>query len=120
MRVLAQLWSGWWYVLETNGAPPKPESVQMLALQPEKSELASVENDVASTILAKRTRSGMVMIAERDLKYQGSLYADKQGQLDMEACSPTCIAILKQQLKKLNGHSRARALDVAGGNGRVA
>ena len=38
----------------------------------------------------------------------------------MEACGPTCIAILKQQLKKLNGHSRARALDVAGGNGRVS
>ena len=38
----------------------------------------------------------------------------------MEACGPTCIAILKKQLKKLNGHSRARALDVAGGNGRVA
>ena len=38
----------------------------------------------------------------------------------MAECSPTCISIITEQLKKLNGHSRARALDVAGGNGRVA
>ena len=38
----------------------------------------------------------------------------------MAECSPTCISIITDQLKKLNGHSRARALDVAGGNGRVS
>ena len=45
---------------------------------------------------------------------------DKKMQLDVEACHLASINILKQQLKKLNGHSHARALDVAGGRGRVA
>ena len=37
----------------------------------------------------------------------------------MAECSPSCIRILLEQLKKLNGHSRVRALDVGGGDGRL-
>ena len=48
------------------------------------------------------------------------IFADDQELKDMAVCSPKCIAIIKQQLDKLNGHCRGTALDVAGGDGRVA
>ena len=50
---------------------------------------------------------------------QDTIYADAQELKDMAACSATCIEILKELLKKLNGHCRDFALDVAGGDGRV-
>ena len=38
----------------------------------------------------------------------------------MAACSASCVEILKKQLKMLNGHVTLRALDVAGGEGRLS
>ena len=69
--------------------------------------------------MARRTRAQME--GDKSFAYakQHRTYADQQEQFDMAACSPSCIAILKQLLKKLNGHARARALDVGAGDGRL-
>ena len=48
------------------------------------------------------------------------VYADSKELNDIAACRPTCIAILKEQLKKLNGHADTRAIDIAGGDGSLA
>ena len=106
--------------MELNGTPPKPKLVEQPVLQPAFTELEDFESKAANPVLIKRTRAQMAILDNLGNSHQRNVYADKQEKSEMEACGPSCITILKQQLKKLNGHSRGRALDVAGGDGRVA
>ena len=47
------------------------------------------------------------------------IYADPEERKEMELCHPRCIEILNNMLELMDEHSRIRALDVAGGDGRL-
>ena len=47
------------------------------------------------------------------------VYADAVEQEEMKICHPHCIGLLNQFLASIEHHSRFRALDVAGGDGRL-
>ena len=47
------------------------------------------------------------------------VYADSEEQQAMEICHPRCIELLQNFADKIVHHGRIRALDVAGGDGRV-
>ena len=47
------------------------------------------------------------------------VYADEVEQARMKICHPHCIEILNQFLARIESHGRYRALDVAGGDGRL-
>ena len=48
------------------------------------------------------------------------IWADSQEQQDMKKCHPRCIEILKEFLGSIVPMSLFRALDVTGGDGRLA
>ena len=48
------------------------------------------------------------------------IYADEEEQKDMEICHPHCIKLLKKFLSGMKNLQTKRALDVAGGDGRLA
>ena len=47
------------------------------------------------------------------------IYADKEELFEIERCHSRCIEILHDMLKKIKGYSGFRAIDVAGGDGRL-
>ena len=47
------------------------------------------------------------------------IYADEDELHEMERCHSRCIAILQDMIRKIDGRSRFRAIDVAGGDGRL-
>ena len=49
-----------------------------------------------------------------------SIYADEEEQKDMAICHPECIKILKNFIASVKNHSTHRALDAAGGDGRLS
>ena len=48
------------------------------------------------------------------------IYADEEERKQMEVCHPYCIKYLKELLDSIEDHSKLRAIDVAGGDGRLS
>ena len=59
---------------------------------------------------------GMII---KSLATKIQVYADSEEQQAMEICHPRCIELLQNFADKIVHHGRIRALDVAGGDGRI-
>ena len=63
--------------------------------------------------------SGRAAQLEKEVE-QSVVYADEEELAAMEICHPHCIKILQALLESMPSSAKHRAIDVAGGDGRLS